>query len=53
MVSVIVGKWVADWTGVHPIYHALMEKKALPYLGSHPHTEAPLQCFVAGQVVSH
>jgi len=52
MVSVIVGKWVADWTGVHPIYHALMEKKALPYLGSHPHTEAPLQCFVAGQVMT-
>jgi chloride channel 7 len=52
MASIMVGKWVADYTGVHPIYHALMAKKGLPYMHATPHTEAPLDVFVAGQVAT-
>jgi hypothetical protein len=45
-----VGKWTADLTGVHPIYHSLMAKKNLPYLPDHPHVALPLECFAVGQV---
>jgi len=50
MVSILVAKWVADATGVHPIYHALMAKKKLPYLPVTPHVSLPLELFVAGQI---
>mmetsp|Transcript_18525 Transcript_18525/g.24127 ORF Transcript_18525/g.24127 Transcript_18525/m.24127 type:complete len:617 (-) Transcript_18525:271-2121(-) len=53
MTAVMISKWFADWTGVHPIYHALMAKKNLPYLPVTPHAHAPLEVFVAGQVASH
>jgi chloride channel 7 len=52
MTAVMVAKWAADWTGAHPIYHALMAKKNLPYLNVNPHTHAPLEVFVAGQVAA-
>jgi hypothetical protein len=45
-----VGKWTADLTGVHPIYHSLMHKKNLPYLTDHPHVVLPMECFAVGQV---
>ena len=37
---------------MHPIYHALMAKKNLPYMGTSPHTHLPLDIFVAGQVAT-
>jgi hypothetical protein len=52
MTAVMVAKWTADWLGVHPIYHALMAKKNLPYLNVNPHAHVPLEVFVAGQVAS-
>ena len=52
MASIMVGKWVADYTGVPPIYHALMEKKGLPYIHAEPHSELPMDVFVAGQVAT-
>ena len=45
-----MGKWTADLTGVHPIYHSLMHKKNLPYLTDHPHVVLPMECFAVGQV---
>ena len=45
-----MGKWTADLTGVHPIYHSLMHKKNLPYLTDHPHVALPMECFAVGQV---
>jgi len=50
MTAIMVGKWTADATGVHPIYHALMAKKSFPYLQVVPHVHEPLECFTAGQV---
>lgn len=50
MTAIMMGKWVGDATGSHPIYHALMAKKNLPYLPTIPHTHMPLACFSAGQV---
>lgn len=47
-----MAKWTADATGVHPIYHALMGTKSLPYLDAVPHAPAPLALFTAGQVPS-
>jgi len=35
MVSVMISKWVGDFF-THPIYHALLELKCLPYLDSEP-----------------
>jgi chloride channel 7 len=50
MTAIMVGKWTADATGVHPIYHALMDKKCFPYLQPVPHAHLPMECFAAGQV---
>ncbi len=48
----MVAKWTGDATGVHPIYHALMAKKKLPYMSTTPHTKVPLEVFAAGQIAS-
>ena len=35
MVAVMVAKWVGDFF-THPIYHALLELKCIPFLDSEP-----------------
>ena len=35
MVAIMVSKWVGDFA-THPLYHALLELKCIPFLDSEP-----------------
>ena len=35
MVAIMVAKWVGDFA-THPLYHALLELKCIPFLDSEP-----------------
>jgi chloride channel 7 len=35
MVAIMVSKWVGDFV-THPLYHALLELKCIPFLDSEP-----------------
>ena len=35
MVTVLISKWVGDYL-THPLYHALMEIKCIPFLDTEP-----------------
>mmetsp|Transcript_24550 Transcript_24550/g.31948 ORF Transcript_24550/g.31948 Transcript_24550/m.31948 type:complete len:280 (-) Transcript_24550:29-868(-) len=52
MTAVMIGKWMADFSGVAPFYEAIMEIKKLPYLRLAPRVHPPLNLFTTGQVAS-
>ncbi|KAL4234642.1 hypothetical protein ACF0H5_006283 [Mactra antiquata] len=57
MVSVMVAKWVGDFF-THPIYHALLELKCIPFLDPEPRVtidkkQVNLELFTAGDIMSH
>ena len=46
MVAVMVSKWVGDFF-THPIYHALLEVKCIPFLDSEPRVTVDKKSWVA------
>ncbi|XP_045194209.1 H(+)/Cl(-) exchange transporter 6-like isoform X2 [Mercenaria mercenaria] len=57
MVSVMVAKWVGDFF-THPIYHALLELKCIPFLDPEPRVTIDkkmvnLELFQAADIMSH
>ncbi|XP_052816934.1 chloride channel protein C-like isoform X2 [Mya arenaria] len=57
MVSVMVAKWVGDFF-THPIYHALLELKCIPFLDPEPRVtvdkkQLQLELYTAGDIMSH
>ncbi|KAH3778781.1 H(+)/Cl(-) exchange transporter 6-like isoform X2 [Dreissena polymorpha] len=57
MVSVMVSKWVGDFF-THPIYHALLENKCIPFLDAEPQVtvdkkKLQLELYTAGDVMAH
>ncbi|KXJ16127.1 chloride channel protein D [Exaiptasia diaphana] len=57
MVAIMVAKWVGDFT-THPLYHALLELKCIPFLDSEPvifHENSKnvnLELFTASQAMT-
>ena len=57
MVTVLVAKWAGDFL-THPIYHALLEVKCIPFLEQDPRVRDPqghqldLELYTAGQVMA-
>ncbi|KAI3382367.1 hypothetical protein SNEBB_006720 [Seison nebaliae] len=47
MISIMVSKWISDQI-THPLYHAILEIKCIPYLPSEPFISKKVRCEKTG-----